>query len=1032
MPRADGSIIIDTKVNTKGMQSGVKDISSQMSNIGGKLKAIGGLAVKAFAIKQVVAFAKECIELGSDLEEVQNVVDVTFGKMSNVIDNFAQSAATQFGLSELAAKQYTSTLGAMYKSMGFTEDAAAGMSIEMTKLAADMASFYNLDADTAFQKIRSGISGETEPLKQLGINLSEANLEEFRLAQGIEVAYNKMTQQDKALLRYNYLLHVTSDAQGDFARTSGSWANQVKVLNLQFQSIKANLGQAFINIFTPVLKVINTVLEGLAKVAAAFKAFTEMLTGKKSESGSGQITGVDETAGLYQDAADSAEDYAEATEDVADATKAAAKANKGYLSGLDDIRKFESEKSTATSTSPISGKPTTGSGTSGSVIPIPTFDFGQVKAEETAIDGLSDKMTDLFTKIQKGVQPTIKALQNLYNNGLKKVGSFVWDSAKDFLDKFLAPIAKWTMGEGIPRFLNALNDGLMKIDWKKIQDALGKIWEALEPLAENVGDGLLWFWEEVLVPFGVWLGNEVITRFLKTLREGIRLLNVAISGAKTVFIWLFDNFLKPIASWTADKFMKAWDGINSVLEALADFFEGHPEKLQELKGKIEKKWGEIKSAIALKVNAIKNHIAEKFKNITTAIGQTWTDIKNGIVNAWTKAKDSIVGKVKSAVDAVKSTISDVFGKIGGVVSGVWTTIKNGIANAWTGTKNSIKSALSAAATTIKDTVGGIIEKLSTKVGNVWTSIKNGIAKAWTSKKESIQGALTAAATTIKTKVGEALSGVAEKVGGVWSKIKSGVSKAWTAKDSILSALSSALGTVKSTLKDKAGGFADAVAGAWSGVKSKAETAFKGISTVITNAFKAPTISTAWNTIKNNLSTAFDKIKGAAETMKKGVSEAFGKMFDGVLNIIRPPFNAVARVINSIIRGVVTAINAVTSTVNKLSFTVPSWVPGIGGKRFGFNLPQIYHYPQVPLLAQGAVIPPNAPFTAILGDQKNGKNIETPEALLRQIVREESGQDNGSYTFIAELDGNVLFKKVIKKAQLQKTQTGHNPFEMAMG
>lgn len=1029
--RADGSIIIDTKVNTKGMKTGVQNISSQFSAIGGKLKAIGGLVVKAFAVKQVVAFAKECIELGSDLEEVQNVVDVTFGKMSDTINTFAQEAATQFGLSELSAKQYTSTLGAMYKSMGFTEDAAAGMSIEMTKLAADMASFYNLDTDTAFQKIRSGISGETEPLKQLGINLSEANLEEYRLAQGIQVAYNKMTQQDKALLRYNYLLSVTSDAQGDFARTSGSWANQVKVLNLQFQSIKANLGQGFINIFTPVLKVINTVLEGLAKIAAAFKAFTEMITGRKSEGGAEQITGVDETAGVYEDAADGAEDYAEATEDVADATKDAAKANKGYLSGLDDIRKFETDKSTSSKTGNKTGKNTTGTGSAGSVIPVPTFDFGEVKTTETALDGLTGKMTELFTKIQKGVQPTIKALQNLYNNGLKKVGSFVWDSAKDFLDKFLAPIAAWTMGEGIPRFLDALNNGLMKINWQKIQDALGKLWEALEPLAENVGDGLLWFWEEVLVPFGVWVANEVVTRFLESLRNGVRLLNTAISGAKAIFQWLFENFLTPLASWTAEKFLTAWDGINTVLEAIADFFEGHPEKLQELKKAIEEKWGEIKDAIALKVKAILDNIKEKFGNVVKAIGDTWQSIKDGIGTAWETAKDSIANKVSSAAGAVKKTVSDIFGKIGGVASDTWKSIRTGVASAWTGAKNSIGSALSTAATTVKDSVGEVIEKIATKATSVWTSIKNGVSTAWTAKKESVQSALSTAASTIKKTVGESLGGIKEKVSSVWTAIKNGVSKAWTAKDSILSAVTSALSTVKSKISEKAGSFSSAVGSAWSGIKSKAQSAFSGIQTVITNAFKAPSLSSTWSTIKNNLTGAFDKIKEAAGNMRDAVSKAFGKMFDGVLNIIKAPFNAVARVINSIIKGVVTAVNSVTKTVNKLSFTVPSWVPGIGGKRYGFNLPQIYSYPQVPLLAKGAVIPPNAPFTAIMGDQKNGRNLEAPEDLIRQIVREESG-GNGNYTFVAELDGSVIFKKVIKRAQLQKTQTGHNPFEMATG
>ena len=224
MARADGSVIIDTRMNTSGFRTGVADMQRGLGGISGALKKIGKLALAAFAVKNIADFGKECIELGSDLSEVQNVVDVTFEGLSADINEFAKNAIEQFGLSETSAKRYASTMGAMLKSMGFTTSAAAEMSKEMTGLAGDIASFYNLDADEAFYKIRAGISGETEPLKELGINLNIVNLEEYALANGITKSYNAMSQQEQALLRYNYLLHATADAQGDFARTSNSWA----------------------------------------------------------------------------------------------------------------------------------------------------------------------------------------------------------------------------------------------------------------------------------------------------------------------------------------------------------------------------------------------------------------------------------------------------------------------------------------------------------------------------------------------------------------------------------------------------------------------------------------------------------------------------------------------------------------------------------------------------------------------------------------------------------------------------------------
>lgn len=200
------------------------------------------------------------IELASDLNEVQNVVDVSFGKSSKTVNKFATEASTAYGMSELSAKQYSGTLGAMLKSMGLSQKEVLKMSLSMTGLTGDMASFYNLDHETAFEKIRSGISGETEPLKQLGINMSVANLEAFALSQGIKKPYNSMKQGEQALLRYKYLMSVTKDAQGDFTRTSGEYANQQRVLELQLQNTSATFGKSLLPTVNEVTKSINSFL----------------------------------------------------------------------------------------------------------------------------------------------------------------------------------------------------------------------------------------------------------------------------------------------------------------------------------------------------------------------------------------------------------------------------------------------------------------------------------------------------------------------------------------------------------------------------------------------------------------------------------------------------------------------------------------------------------------------------------------------------------------------------------------------------
>lgn len=226
------------------------------------LGGIIGNAISSIA-SAVTDFVKDSWQAASDLQEVQNVVDVTFGDDATVIENWSKRANTAFGLTELQAKKYTSTLGAMMKSSGLTGKAITSMSTDLAGLTADMASFYNLDFDDAFEKIRAGISGETEPLKQLGINMSVANLEAYALSQGIDTAYESMSQAEQVTLRYNYLMEATANAQGDFARTSDSLANSQRVLANNFETLKANLGEVLLPVVNGAVEAINGLFDAL-------------------------------------------------------------------------------------------------------------------------------------------------------------------------------------------------------------------------------------------------------------------------------------------------------------------------------------------------------------------------------------------------------------------------------------------------------------------------------------------------------------------------------------------------------------------------------------------------------------------------------------------------------------------------------------------------------------------------------------------------------------------------------------------------
>jgi phage-related minor tail protein len=257
----------DTEAELRKQESTLRKVSEATksfgetsSKIGEGMKDIGGKLTLGLTAP-LVAFGGYAIKTASDLSEVQNVVDTTFKGSSKVVDEWSKNAMKSYGLTELQAQQFNGTMGAMLKSMGLTSDQTLNMSTSMVGLAGDLASFYNLDHEEAFNKIRSGISGETEPLKSLGINMSVANLEAYALSQGIKKPYKEMSQGEATQLRYNYLMQATKDAQGDFSKTSGGTANQIRILKGEFTTIAGELGEKLLPYFNKLLQYVGGLID---------------------------------------------------------------------------------------------------------------------------------------------------------------------------------------------------------------------------------------------------------------------------------------------------------------------------------------------------------------------------------------------------------------------------------------------------------------------------------------------------------------------------------------------------------------------------------------------------------------------------------------------------------------------------------------------------------------------------------------------------------------------------------------------------
>lgn len=497
--------------------NGSSGIKTASFNLGNLLKtAIGFKAIRGLA-----NLGKSAIGFGSAITEIENVVDVSFGSMADEAYKFASTAKEQFGLSELAAKQYSGTMMAMMKSSGVAQDAASKMSISLAGLAGDIASFYNIDTDTAFQKIRAGISGEIEPLRQLGINLSVANMEAYALSRGITTSYNAMSQAEKVALRYNYLMSVTGDVQGDFARTSGTWANQVRLLTLNFQSLSAVIGQGLIAGILPAIQALNALMSKLMQAANVFRNFMYVLMGKKLKGSQTGVSDVVSDLGGIETAVD------DASSGLDDATSSAKKLKKALsvlpFDQLNQLADNSNDSGTASKSlgSGLGDLADSFAGIQDSLDEVLTVD-------ETPINKWASKIRKAFlAKDWEGVGTTIADMLNL---GMSKVYEVInWKNVApkitEFTDAFTRAFNSLntrldfdllgrTIGTGINTAVNTLNQliGDGGIDFGLI--------------GRNIGDGLIGALDEInWTNLGELLGNKfmiswkMLSGFVKRMSE---------------------------------------------------------------------------------------------------------------------------------------------------------------------------------------------------------------------------------------------------------------------------------------------------------------------------------------------------------------------------------------------------------------------------------------------------------------------------------------------------------------------------------
>ena len=1002
-----GEIGLDLVINSSGFQR-------QVSKMEGLAKKAGATLASAFAVKKLVDFSAKCLDLGSDLAEVENVVDVTFSTMSDQVDKFAKSAAKNFGLSETMAKQYTGTFGAMAKAFGFGEQQAYEMSTALTSLAGDVASFYNLSQDEAYTKLKSVFTGETESLKDLGIVMTQTALDAYAMANGYGKTTSAMTEQEKVALRYKFVLGQLSLAQGDFARTSDSWANQTRLMALQTQSIMASIGQGLINLFTPAIKLINVVLGKVAQLAEAFKGFTELITGKKSSGGSGITDTL--TSGLNDataaagdagsglaDAANSAGNLADNTGAVGAAAKKAAKEMK-TLMGFDEINKLAEQTDTGSDSgggsggggsSPSSG----GGGLSG--LGSGATDFGKLADTE---DNALNKVNKTLDKIIKKVKELAKLCKKGFFDGLGDLS--VLDSIKDECESIQKSFIEIFTDQRVIQSADQLS--------KTVAYNLGKIAGSATSTGLSIADNLLGGISKYLEK-----NTSRISQYIADMFD-LAAIRVTLAGDVADLIAQVSSVLRSDAAKqiTADLieiFANGFMGVSKLLyqfktdlatlitkpltdnaENIKSTLNGLLEPIQVITGTIA---ATVTSAFEEADAMYQAHIAPMFAAITQGLTELVASVcmaidtyikpaldgfAAGFAAVWASNIQPAISQAIILVGQIADCISvlwqewlqpfiqwfiDTFGPVIGELLALAGESFNNFVGSAGSLIETLLGALSSFISFLTDVFKGdwesAWEDMKTFFVTLWDGISTYLSETWDNITTTISGAWQI--------IVDLFTPVAKWFSNIFDSASKGIQKAWSGVvkffDGIWSGIQTAFSDTKKWLGDTFQSAWDGIVNIWNGAqKWFSDNVTQPIDTLFTNL---------WEGIKTFAQNTWNDIVG--------IFKAGGTIFDGFVTSVKDVF---VTLVNGIIRGINNVIKIPFDNLNSVLGGIRG-IDILGAKPFGW-VPSI-SVPQIPQLAQGGYVKANTPQLAMIGDNRHQGEVVAPEGKLLEMAKTAASQ-----------------------------------------
>ena len=751
---------------SKNLISGFTGISKHTRSVskgfGGLSSAIGRFYAKWFIVIRAIRKLGDFVNLSSQLTEVQNVVDTTFGDMTSKVDNFVKTSIRDFGMSELTTKQIASRFQALGTAVNISSqqiaqgtkltnemfanqkdtlyestESLADMSLNLTKLSADMASFYDVDQTDVAKSLQSIFTGTIAPMRQYGIDLTQATLKEFALKNGLDADIKSMTQAEKVMLRYQYVMANTTAAQGDFAKTADTWANSVRTLKQEFEAWGSIVGKVIINAFKPFVialkKAMVYVIQFTQTVADALGA----IFGWTIEVSGGGI-------------ADGMEDIADSTGDIgtsADKANSSAKKLKNTLLSIDEIHALNDN--TDSSSGGGSGSGTGAGGGSGVNTSLKQVD-GLVEKYQSSIKDLyhlgsyiGDTITDSLNSIDwikvyqgaknfgKGladflnglISPELfgavsKTVANSLNTALYFLNTFgetfdwtdfgnsIASGINNFFSHFNFSLAASTINTWSHGILTFLTTAIKGVDWEKVGNSIGTFfseidweqvaWDLLD-LVEAIGGALKdtlkgWFEKDplsatIVAGFGIAKLTGLSSRLGGLIKDTLSPALVVEGITLAIGIGTIYYFFTHVKGWI-DSF-KEWakspdsaifnkrDGVNYDGEKVT-YATPLEWKIKEIKWKIE----DFEDSIEDFFGKVGEAIQEAWEKIRITIYNSFVDSYNDIVDLLNKLPNVDIPKAK------KKTLSEAEDTAKGVDKST-TDIKNSYVNMGAGVSGAL-------------------------------------------------------------------------------------------------------------------------------------------------------------------------------------------------------------------------------------------------------------------------------------------------------------------------------------------------------